>query len=96
MQLVQPPRPVPAQAVPLAAPLAAHPAAQPAVSRDRFMRLPEVEDTIGGKKSTIYKMIGEGRFPKPVRLSSRMVVWSEAAVLQWMQERIAQAQGGEV
>lgn len=67
---------------------------RPVVPRNRFVRLPEVEGMTGCKKSTIYKLIGEGRFPKPVRLSARMVVWVETAVLQWVQDRITEAQGG--
>ena len=64
---------------------------RPVVPRDRLIRLPDVESTTGCKKSTIYLMIGEGRFPKPVRLSSRHVAWPESAVLQWVQDRIAAA-----
>ena len=61
------------------------------VPRDRLIRLPEVENLIGCKKSTVYTMVREGTFPKPIRLSSRMVAWPETAVLQWMQDRINQA-----
>lgn len=63
-----------------------------AVPRDRLVRLPEVESLTGCKKSTIYLMLREGRFPKPVRLTARMVAWPETAVLQWVQDRIAGAQ----
>ncbi len=56
--------------------------------RDRLIRLPEVESATGCKKSTIYKMLKDGAFPRPVRLSSRMVAWSESAVQNWVQERI--------
>ena len=64
---------------------------KPVVPRDRLIRLPEVENLIGCKKSTVYTMVKEGTFPKPIRLSSRMVAWPETAVLQWMQDRINQA-----
>jgi prophage regulatory protein len=67
---------------------------RPVVPRDRLVRLPEVEGMTGLRKSTAYKLIGEGKFPKPVRLGTRMVAWSEAAVLQWVQDRIAESQGG--
>ena len=33
-----------------------------------------------------------GKFPKSVRLNARMVAWPETAVLQWVQDRIAEAQ----
>lgn len=64
---------------------------RPVVPRDRLVRLPEVETLTGCKKSTIYLMIGQGKFPKPLRLSTRMAVWPETAVLQWVQDRIAEA-----
>lgn len=65
---------------------------RPVVPRDRLVRLPEVEGMTGCKKSTIYQMIADGRFPKPLRLTGRMVAWPETAVLQWVQDRIAEAQ----
>jgi prophage regulatory protein len=65
---------------------------RPVVPRDRLIRLPDVEGATGCKKSTIYELMKAGRFPKPVRLSARHVAWSEAAVLQWVQDRIAEAQ----
>lgn len=68
---------------------------RPVVPRDRLVRLPKVESMTGCKKSTIYLMLGQGRFPKPVRLSARMVAWPETAVLQWVQDRIAEAAGQE-
>lgn len=63
---------------------------RPVVPRDRLLRLPEVEGMTGCKKSTIYEMMRAGRFPKSVRLNARLVVWSESAVLTWVQERIAE------
>ena len=65
---------------------------RPVVPRDRLIRLPDVEGATGCKKSTIYELMKAGRFPKPVRLSARHVAWSESAVLQWVQDRIAEAQ----
>ncbi len=56
--------------------------------RDRLIRLPEVESATGCKKSTIYKLLKDGSFPRPVRLSSRMVAWSEVAVQKWVHDRI--------
>ena len=65
---------------------------RPVVPRDRLIRLPDVEGATGCKKSTIYELMKAGRFPKPVRLSARHVAWPEAAVLQWVQDRIAEVQ----
>ena len=64
---------------------------KPVVPRDKLIRLPEVEGLSGCKKSTVYTLMKKGEFPQPVRLSARMVAWSESAVLQWVQQRINQA-----
>lgn len=70
--------------------------AKPVVPRDRLLRLPDVEATTGCKKSTIYKLMKEGKFPHCVRITARMAAWSEAAVLAWVQERIAgTCEGGQ-
>ena len=66
----------------------------PVVPRDRLIRLPEVEVVVGVRKSAIYAMMAEDKFPRPVRLSARMVAWPESAVLAWVQSRIAEAQQG--
>lgn len=53
----------------------------------RLMRLPEVEDSIGYKKSKIYQMIDKGEFPAPVKLGSRSRAWKEEEVQEWIDER---------
>ena len=35
---------------------------------ERIIRLPEVINTVGLKKSAIYKRIKAGEFPKPVKI----------------------------
>ena len=62
---------------------------RPAIPRDRLLRLPDVEAATGCKKSTIYKLMKEGKFPSCVRITARMAAWPESAVLQWVQARIA-------
>jgi prophage regulatory protein len=54
------------------------------------LRLPEVEALTGCRKSTVYKLMKEGKFPKSVRITDRMAAWPESSVLQWVQERIQQ------
>ena len=62
---------------------------KPVIPRDSFLRLPQVEAITGCKKSTIYKLMKEGKFPHCVRITARMAAWPESAVLQWVQARIA-------
>lgn len=68
---------------------------RPQVKRDRLLRIPDVEAVTGLKKSTIYSLQRRGEFPRGVLLSPRCVVWPESAVLQWVQDRIAQANGAQ-
>lgn len=65
------------------------------VLRDKLIDLQPVCSIAGVKKSTVYAWLKDpaSDFPRPVRLSARMVRWSEAAVLQWVQNRINQAAG---
>ena len=65
--------------------------AKTAVPRDRLLRLPDVETATGCKKSTIYKLMKDGKFPPCVRITARMSAWPETAVLQWVQDRITQS-----
>ena len=55
---------------------------------NRFLRLPEVIQISGYRRSTIYEMIKSGKFPAPVHLGPRAVAWLESEVEAWMQDRI--------
>lgn len=61
------------------------------VPRDRLIRLPEVENLTGCRKSSLYQMMKDGKFVPSIRYSARLVVWSERAVLKWVQDQINQA-----
>lgn len=54
----------------------------------RIIRLKEVIDCTGLGRSTIYKYISEGAFPKPVSLGDRCVAWVESEVHDWILARI--------
>ncbi len=47
------------------------------------MRLPEVENSTGLKKSAIWKWIQEGKFPQGIKLSKKTTVWRESAIKKW-------------
>ncbi|MGO9665394.1 MAG: helix-turn-helix transcriptional regulator [Polyangia bacterium] len=51
-------------------------------------RLPTVVARVGLSKSTIYKMIDEGRFPAQVLVGIRAVGWRTADVENWMAQRV--------
>ncbi|AQZ33433.1 AlpA family transcriptional regulator [Pseudomonas sp. LPH1] len=54
----------------------------------RIIRLKEVSDSTGLARSTIYKYIGEGTFPKPVSLGDRCVGWVDREVHDWILAKI--------
>ena len=60
----------------------------PLVPRDRLLRLSDVSDIVGIRKSSIYALMKEGKFPKCIYITSKTVAWPESAVLAWVNDRI--------
>ena len=56
---------------------------------DIFLRAAEVQRITGVPRATRYELIARGEFPKPIKLSVRLVAWSAAEIAEWMQRRIA-------
>ena len=54
---------------------------------NRIIRLPEVKARTGVSRSTIYRHIDAGLFPKPVSLGARAVGWFEGQVDEWIESR---------
>ena len=53
----------------------------------RYYRRPIVEDMLGLSRSTIYRMMNDGEFPRPVVLGRRAVGWRAADVETWIKQR---------
>ena len=53
---------------------------------DKIIRLPQVIDQVGIKKTLIYKMIAAGTFPKPIKLGFASG-WLESEIRAWIEER---------
>ncbi|WP_420605485.1 helix-turn-helix transcriptional regulator [Novosphingopyxis sp.] len=51
---------------------------------DRILRLNTVLDRTGLSRSTLYRKIQTGTFPKQVRIATRCAGWRESAVNAWM------------
>lgn len=64
---------------------------RPQVKRDRLVRLDECERLTGLKKSSLYSLMRRNAFPQCVRISARCTAWPESSVLQWVQDRITEA-----
>lgn len=58
-----------------------------------LLRLPKVEAATGYKRSTIYRLVQQGKFPPPISLSpgGRASAWVESEVESWIQKRIAES-----
>jgi prophage regulatory protein len=53
--------------------------------------MPGVEGKVGSKKSTIYKLISEGRFPRPFHPTPRVSCWFEHEIDNWLEQRAAES-----
>ena len=49
----------------------------------QIYRRTDIEKQFGISRSTIYAMMAEGRFPKPVKLADRAVGWLEEDLKNW-------------
>ncbi|WP_319003370.1 helix-turn-helix transcriptional regulator [Shewanella indica] len=49
----------------------------------------------GLPKSTVYKYMNDGNFPKPVSLGERNVAWVESEIEDWIMEKIEQRDAAE-
>lgn len=50
-------------------------------------RLPELIKAINLSKTTIYELMQQGEFPKPVMLTTRTVGWPAHEVRDWLENR---------
>ena len=57
----------------------------------RIYRRPDVEKLVGLSRSTLYAMMAEGSFPKPVKLGKRAVGWLEQDIRAWLDTRSTDA-----
>jgi prophage regulatory protein len=50
----------------------------------RLIRLPEVIARVGIKRSMIYRLMGERRFPRSRSLGPKCAVWVESEIDDWV------------
>ena len=55
---------------------------------DRLIAMPEVVERAGISRGTIYTLMGQNRFPRPLHLSKRVTRWLASDIESWLQERI--------
>ena len=53
----------------------------------KILRRTEVEQIVGLSRSTLYAMMAEKTFPKPIKLGKRAIGWPDNVIADWIEER---------
>lgn len=53
-----------------------------------LIRMSETMRRTGYGKAWVYKLIAQGKFPKPVKIGSRAIAFVESEVDDWINQRI--------
>ena len=62
---------------------------------DRLLRRREVEGITSMSRSSIYRLMQEGGFPRPVRVGPAAVRWRASEITAWLESRpVARGQWG--
>ena len=65
---------------------------QESCRKERLLRLPQVLDRVGYKRSRFLDLVRLGVFPRPVKIGARAVAWPEHAI-DLLVERLISGQG---
>lgn len=57
----------------------------------RILRRSEVESRTGIPESTMYALIAQNMFPKPIRILKRAVGWLEEDINNWIEKKITES-----
>lgn len=60
---------------------------------DRILRLNTVLDRTGLSRSTLYRKIEAGTFPRQVQIAARCAGWRESAINEWMRNPMCYESG---
>ena len=69
------------------------PTPRPTAANECALRLPQVCKMTGLRRSMIYQMQAEKRFPQRIKLTERAVGWLEREVQEWLAQRIEHSRG---
>lgn len=75
------------QSRPAEAPVAHRAPVTDAAPMGRLLRRPEVERETGLSRSSIYRLMDEGKFPRPRRTAYRAVAWASVEIDVWKASR---------
>jgi len=57
---------------------------------DRILRMKDLPSKVGYQPSTIYGLIAQGRFPRPIKIlpGGRAAGWRETQIDNWIEENM--------
>jgi len=58
---------------------------------DSLIRIKKVESKTGLKKSMIYDLMSNEKFPKSIKIGERAVAWIESEVDKWIKNKIPES-----
>jgi prophage regulatory protein len=56
---------------------------------DRLLRRSDVENLVALRRSAIYALMQDGKFPKPLKVAGRAVRWRASDIATWIAEQVA-------
>jgi prophage regulatory protein len=59
----------------------------------QLVKRKKVEELTSLSKSSLYRLMSDGIFPKPIRLGSKSVAWLKSDVEAWIDDRISASKG---
>lgn len=62
---------------------------------DRILRIRAVLNRTGLSRSTLYRKVQDGTFPKQIQIAARCTGWRESAVIEWIRAPMRE-QGAEL
>lgn len=60
---------------------------QPTLPPQGMSRAKDVLQFVPVCRSTLWKMVKDGKFPQPIKLSTNVTVWRNADVLAWLEQQ---------
>ena len=63
------------------------PVKEPEFAFDFALRTKQVAQALGVGRSTLYKMVTEGSFPKPQKIGPRISFWRTSVVNDWLNQQ---------
>lgn len=60
---------------------------KPTLPKDGLSRFNDIRHLIPMSRSTVWRMVKQGKFPKPTRITSHCTVWKNSEVLAWIEQQ---------